>query len=152
MLAGGTRRIVKARRLHHKLPYDLLSEIWRWVAALERNTLRRAGQGVEWLALRLQSLRRGYVARSEEPYWRSEFAIDNYLIHTFGPRSFADVNFMWRQDRLNERFGLPQMWWRKYFRYIPTDEMHRLGIAPTTTSDNLLSQWQVAQGMQALQL
>ena len=56
MLAGGTRRIVRARRLNPDLPNDLLTAIWRRVAELELET-------VEWLATRLQSIRRGLLMR-----------------------------------------------------------------------------------------
>ena len=62
MQSFGTDRILATRRVGD-LPYHILRDIWNRVGALERNTLRRAGQGVEWLALRLQSLRRGHVER-----------------------------------------------------------------------------------------
>ena len=68
MLAGGTRRIVRASRLRDDIPNDLLTAIWRRVAELERGT-------VEWLATRLQSLRRGLVVREqlEDTRWNSAY-------------------------------------------------------------------------------
>ena len=62
MLAGGTRRIVRAGPLQPyetnliTLPLELVQRVWGFVAELERGT-------VEWLATRLQSIRRGLLMR-----------------------------------------------------------------------------------------
>ena len=59
MLAGGTRRIVRTGPLETNfitLPLDVVQRVWGFVAELERGT-------VEWLATRLQSIRRGLLMR-----------------------------------------------------------------------------------------
>ena len=71
MLAGGTRRIVRTGPLETNfitLPLDVVQRVWGYVAELERGT-------VEWLATRLQSLRRGLVVREqlEDNRWNSAY-------------------------------------------------------------------------------
>ena len=120
MQSFGTDRILATRRVGD-LPYHILSDIWNMVGALERNTLRRAGQGVEWLALRLQSLRRGHVERQRLQSRRIAMAVlgpfFNNSISTVirlpmaQPRRLGSENASWNRLLQLDRYARmnPQM-------------------------------------------
>ena len=106
MQSFGTDRILATRRVGD-LPYHILRDIWNSVGALERNTLRRAGQGVEWLALRLQSLRRGHVERKKLRPRRIRMAMTGPF---YGDREPGP----WMNDYLRGR--VPGASWRRLLR------------------------------------
>ena len=89
MLAGGTRRIVRTGPLDNlgDLPLELVRRIWRRVAELERET-------VEWLATRLQSLRRRLLARREV---RRVLEFEDYVLRLVDPYH-RPGNMEWLQN------------------------------------------------------
>ena len=121
MLAGGTRRIVRARRVGD-LPNDVLTAIWRWVAELERET-------VEWLATRLQSLRRRLLARREV---RRVLEFEDYVLRLVDPYH-RPGNMEWlqnvypqlvrrrimQQHRIQPQYGPPNPTRMALFRWVP---------------------------------
>ena len=127
MLASTRRRALRTGSIAD-LPVEVVLRIWRFVEAL--------------VATRIQSIRRGLVARRENREQRRRYALQHHLIRQFGIHTFEDLHFTWLSDQSKQRFGLRDFWWRKYFRDIPTHAQHWFGLAPTTTNDNVLVQAQ----------
>ena len=127
MLAGGTRRIVRTGPLDNlnDLPLELVRRIWRRVAELERGR-------VEWLALRLQSLRRGLVARHQlqdvrwdsaytGPFWRFMMLGDTAADRVLKLDTFTRIQRRLEYSlysNVSRRANNPQVLWNLLDRWV----------------------------------
>ena len=123
MLASTRRRALRTGSIAD-LPVEVVLRIWRFVEVL--------------VATRIQSIRRGLVARRENRERGTRYAVKNHLIRMFGIHTADDDRFIRASIGSGRRLGLNRFWWRKYLRNVPTEFQHWAGIAPTTNNDSML--------------